>query len=340
MGKGTSGENGVALYFPYLTFTDKSWLLGSLCLWESVRRILPAGVDADDPEWIKPLVGKGLVRRAETADSLIEARQRFAKVIRPSTNRKDPMDESDLPAALSRFVGSDERPCDYVAVAHAKLDNELWGVFHDAGMTRPGPGGFLEVVRPVAELYLTCLATAMGERSSMPLMTDSARFVDWSRTVGRPGIVSNAGGEPLVSQLAALQLEWPDTGAFESVDPTKFAAFHGKTFGARTTFRNLLLRMRDERAVAKSIEEDEDVVGRYRREFDVAYSEVTAKISELGVKKSGGVLALCSSIWADSAISEKLVRLNRDSAERRTAMSQMYKNPGYYAYLVNKARFK
>ena len=336
MSKAAAGENGVALYYPYLTIGDRGWLLGSLCLWETVRRIVPAGLQVDDPTWLTPLSSEGLVKHADTRHSLVDARSLLLAAITPTGTTVPAVGEEAKTLLRSRFISLTPGSKDVVEIHGAKGDEQTWTLLVESNLARNGDHGYVRVARPVGELYMACLATAMGERNSTPLITDKARYVDWSRRIASEAPSPGAAGEPLLAEVAALSLEWPDTSAFAEIEPSKFCKFHSKSAVARSTFRSFLLAMRTRRAAARSTEEDEDVVMRFGRDLRASHEEVLAKMNELGVKRRGAVLSLVASAVKPWSIPDKLLALGKDNAERRTALSQMYKNPGYYTYLVRK----
>jgi len=334
MSKATAGENGVALYYPYLTISDRSWLLGSLCLWETVRRIVPAGLQVDDPEWLTPLKRQGLLKQADTRHSLADARARVLAAITPTGATISAVGSEAKKLLRSRFEALAPGSKDIVEIHMSKGDEETWELLLEAGLAEKGEHGFVRVATPVGELYMTCLATEMAEQSSTPLITDQSRYIDWSRAVASEGTKVGSAGEPLLTQVAALDLEWPDTGAFAEIRSAKFCEFHAATESPRSTFRSFLFKMQAERAAARTAEQDEDVVKRFQRDLNATNEEVLAKIAELGVKGRGGVLSLIASVVRPWAIPDKLLAIGGNTAERRTAVSQLYKNPGYYAYLV------
>lgn len=330
------GENGVALYFPYLTISDQSWLFGSLCLWETVRCIVPAGLQVDDPEWLTPLKSEGLVKQADTRHSLADARSRLLAAITPPGTTVPAVGDEARRLLRSRFEVLSPGSKDIVLIHGAKGEEQTWTLLVESELAENDDHGNVRVARPVGELYMTCLATAMGKCNGTPLITDKAEYVDWCRRIELKTPSPGAAGEPLLAEVAALGLDWPDTAAFAEVQPSKFCKFHSQSAAARSTFRSFLLAMREERAAARSTEEDEDVVQRLWRDLNASHEEVLAKIAELGVKRVGTVLSLVASVLKPRAIPDKLLAIGKDNAERRTALSQMYKNPGYYTYLVRK----
>lgn len=336
MTKFPAGSNGTALYYPYLSISDKSWLLGSLCFWESVRRIVPAGLRITDPDWLASLEGKALVTRAETEYPLEMARTQFLAAITPvgAAEAASGVDAKELLRA--RFEALKDGPSETIEIHYAKGDTRLWPLLVEAGLAVWGDGGFVRVGRSVGELYMTCLATAMSESSDSPLITDQARYVDWSRKLASVPSQAIAAGEPMLAEVASLDLDWPDTGAFAEITPSRFVKFHKDSSAARSTFRSFLLRMREGRARAQSREQDVDIVRQFKIDLKAAHDEILAKVNELGVKKRGGVLSLIASATRPWLIPDRLLAIGRDNAERRTALSQMYKNPAYYTYLVKK----
>jgi len=159
MSSGSDGSAGDVLYFPHIEIHDIALLKSALCIWETVYRIVPEGVQPNDSAEVKEAADSGTLRdiRLSLAD-LKGARHDF----------QDFLDSVPcIPDALRKTDGAISR------IHHEKFDDQMLSELSDLiGVVRRS-GDWFELPRGLADAYMLFLSNAVARRRAIPKITSS-----------------------------------------------------------------------------------------------------------------------------------------------------------------------
>lgn len=148
--------NNSALYYPYIDFRDVSWLKAMSMFYEKVFRIVPDGVETNDPHDLVPLI------ESEAIGQQIDP-ARYAE--RASVGFLEKLNKWDA-AALS--ASSDEES-GIARIHHSKTDQQVRDLFKTLGY--PETGDWWHVPTDLASNYMLFLAREIALNNNLSLIT-------------------------------------------------------------------------------------------------------------------------------------------------------------------------
>ncbi|MFZ2146439.1 MAG: DUF6236 family protein [Sedimentisphaerales bacterium] len=186
---------GHAIYYPHINLTNKNWLKYALLFWDKISRIVPATVSPCDSEevikirseidfiqdyhpesWDTSSAANKFFRTfrgwIDNPEFLHYYRHRFPEIfeMEMSLRQRKWHDHPDM----VRFLGAVAR--EHGTYIHVqKLDLELKEYLYLTGVAIPGENQWEDWVKIDGELgllYMTYLASSIGEQTRRPIVTD------------------------------------------------------------------------------------------------------------------------------------------------------------------------
>ncbi len=168
----------IALYYPYIHFRDDSWVKHAALYWDRVGRIMPGeyGRKLHDSDTVKALRDDaGVVQDRQPPHEVVQSvSQELLTVVRGDTET--------LLQHLSPdpFLHGDTGSLAYIY--HTKMDDELVYELEQSGLGtfrhRAGDaeGEWLGVHPKIGQAYMTALASSMGRRGALAVVSDNPQF--------------------------------------------------------------------------------------------------------------------------------------------------------------------
>lgn len=168
----------IALYYPFIHFQDDAWIKEAALYWDKVSRIVPEGYKdrLHDSDVVKAPKADGnvIVDRSPKYDTVQAVSQELLHVI---NHHADALQAYLLPDSL--LAGNTDS---LAYIYHSKMDWELVEVLQQSGLgtfrSKDGDadGEWLGVHPKIGQAYMTALASSMGKRGGLSVVSDSPHF--------------------------------------------------------------------------------------------------------------------------------------------------------------------
>ncbi len=231
----TGIESGVTLYHPYLEFHSLAWLKQTLLMWDTVRRIVPAGFRPKDDDEVIAAADAGAVLNTPPESYVGRAAERFETCWVPSRTRMLLAATED---ATSRIRNGNMGA--QVGLWRGKLSDRLAQRLERDGVLRQ-EGEWYRVDGRCAGLYMTCLASTMAESIGVTCCTDRPFLQMNSRFFCRTAATSDTPAERWLS----LGLKLPTLEGIASVPMKDILAFREKNLESRRALRIIISNVCD-----------------------------------------------------------------------------------------------
>jgi len=168
----------IALYYPYIHFQEDAWVKQAALYWDKVSRIVPEGYEhkLHDSDVVKKLKEKddAIIDRTPSHTVVRSVSQELLYVLNTYGDA--------LQAHLSpdSYLDSDSSSLAYIY--HTKMDHELVDALVHTGLGTfrdwrgDGDTEWLGVHPKVGHAYMTALASSMGSRGSLSVVSDNPHF--------------------------------------------------------------------------------------------------------------------------------------------------------------------
>jgi hypothetical protein len=168
----------IALYYPYIHFQDDAWVKEAALYWDRLSRIVPEGYahKLHDSDVVKALKAEGdvIVDRTPAWETVHAVSEELLAVV----NGHGDALKSYL--APQPFLDGDTGSLAYLY--HSKMDWELVEVLQQSGLGtfRSLDGDmdeeWLGVHPKIGQAYMTALASSMGRRGALSVVSDNPNF--------------------------------------------------------------------------------------------------------------------------------------------------------------------
>lgn len=154
-----------ALYYPYIEFTDINWVKAVAMYYENIYRIVPDNIIPADPEALQPLL----------EDSSVGA------MIDPVPYTEGMVDiflEKTQHWSAAALMATKEEERDFSRLHTNKTDQKVRELFASLGYRETN--GWLNIPTELASNYMLFLATEIGRRNQLNLIT--CEWAPWTAT--------------------------------------------------------------------------------------------------------------------------------------------------------------
>lgn len=289
------GKQGVALYYPHISIGSAAWLKSTLLLWDSVRRIVPAGARTEDDTDVSRLAGAGLLQNT----SPFEYRERAESLFFEKLDLPDGNGLALTDALKGQLLESTHPFTDAEYIHVGKVSDSVLCRMRAQGWAKPVHGGWLHFDHGIGRLYMCSLATAMAAELSAPLVTDESPYLGWAHLFADG---DGAGRRTTSSCLAALNIDWPGPTDLVGISTDQFLAFHDRRAPERRAFREALQSIAADLARIEDRNQLGDAIARHRRDVEQRLRDLREAQQELGLKTLVGALNMnCPTLIAAAA---------------------------------------
>lgn len=332
------------LYYPYIHPRRMGDLKAALLFWDRVRRIVPASVTHgervmdDDAECVALTESELLVStRPEPYEAAAAAT--FFRCIEPHRGHLtiDLATASDM-AATSRGIHIE------------KIGGPVLHEMQEQGIAHR-LGDWVHMHDQVGALYMFCLASEMGKRMSVPLLSDASE----EAALGEALLFEPEGDEAVTETLLQMGIDFPSGAQLENVSAQDIIKFCQRRAPEKLAFREQIERLNavartsaDPNAVADHLATQKThihaAVKDIRRCFDeikvgAAVGALTKITVPAGIGAAIGSLALPASAVASLATMGIVVSAIACYAETRGKLRQARAASPYHYLLTLKERF-
>lgn len=168
----------IALYYPYIHFQDDTWVKKAALYWDKISRIVPDEYEhrLHDSDTVKRLKAEGgvIVDRAPSHETVSLVSQELLDVVNTCGDA--------LRQYLSVEAFADGKSTQLAYIYHSKMDHMLIEVLREAGLGtfRKWDGDaedeWFGVHPKVGHAYMTALASTMGSRGALSVVSDNPNF--------------------------------------------------------------------------------------------------------------------------------------------------------------------
>lgn len=154
-----------ALYYPYIAFSNVSWIKAMAMFYENIYRIVPDNIVPDDPEALQPLL----------EDSSIGA------MIDPAKYTKETADiflDNIANWSAAALTASEAEEKEIAKLHTDKTDKKVKQLFKSLGYKETNK--WLHIPTELASNYMLFLATEIGKRNQLNLITNE--WAPWTAT--------------------------------------------------------------------------------------------------------------------------------------------------------------
>lgn len=208
------------LYFPTIEFQDESWLRASLCVWDRVERIVPAGYKPRDSSDVRALLDAGLVRAIDLSKADIEGAAKSYEDLLAKAECK--------PAALD--VNSEA----FSRLHKGKVGERLHKMFRAISNPLGDRDDWFGVPRSVCHGYMSHLAEVAARRRGMAKVTDNKDSFAVAPFFDTDGMLDSMGYDPGARYAhAVLALTTVVPAAARDMPVSDLIAFRNRTQDGR-----------------------------------------------------------------------------------------------------------
>jgi len=214
------------LYYPTIEFMDETWLKSSLCVWDTIYRIVPDSYQPNDSDEVKKAIDAGVVENISlTEKDLSETADEFINFVESV---------DILPAGLDEYDEFHHR------LHPEKMDARVLPILQELSRGI-NTDGFLDVSSEIANLYMLYLSNVVSRRRGINKLTDNGDMFSVMHYFANDGNfdewVYNEEAEELSSALAISSIM---PKGIESIKIEKVLEFRESTTDNRKHFKNSL----------------------------------------------------------------------------------------------------
>lgn len=174
--------SAVALYYPFIHFRDDGWIKTSALYWDSVKRIVPDGIELRDSDDVKALRVVGFVQDVSPTSALATVDALFSALLDSYGDRltqalgvENRSSWSDNSYTLFHAPEGADPKLAYVF--GGKMTPQLLSTFHARGLiaSRTDDPRWIGMHPLLAAVYMTALAECLASTLGAHPITDDAR---------------------------------------------------------------------------------------------------------------------------------------------------------------------
>jgi hypothetical protein len=346
-------QPGRALYYPNFS-PDPNWLKCSLLYWDQIYRIVPDAVKEDvfkkDPADCATARKEGLLEVKDPKDYREGAGEQFRTKLEPIVRSEEPHHRRWLKRVKAQLTTPIHRGKTPRWLHDAKVPTQLKYDLQREGLVKHD-GDRLAMPHMVAGLYMSCLATEMGNRIRTHVMTDQSVLSEGTESMLFSGTPTQAERDVADerSLLLRLGIRFPKPEAMEAVSMKKLVTFHQKNDRGRQQFREVFDALLANVKTADDPNHLEGILNDARKDLTKAMDQHRSDLKGLGVTGLWSFLkisvpSMFAAKWLENfaympALGVAGLALGAAAALvdiRRQRAKQLAESPWHYAWKVQR----
>lgn len=253
--------NSSILYYPSIEFLDDGFIKSSLCIWNTIYRIVPESYTPNDSDEIKIAVQEGVIKNINlTKSDLSIAADGFMDLITGS---------QFLPAGLEGY--------DAIDLHKDKVDARLYPYLKELAIQITGD--WITLSEQVVHGYMLFLANSICQNKNIPKITDNSDVFSIMTYFENDGqfdewVLRDNAAEYYSSIIVPTLIP----AGVERTDMETILKFRDNTTKGRDEFRNAVSSFTDELKNIKDIEYAREVTENFKKSLE----ESKQNINETG----------------------------------------------------------